>query len=59
MSKGSLVKRVVRKGIAVFEQWLKEEPTDNLDPEHYSKDGFAYRWMNAVTSRLLFETKIV
>ena len=57
MAKQSLFKRAVRKGIAVAQQWLKEEPTDDLDPTHYEKDDFAYRWMNAVMSRLLFEHK--
>ncbi len=47
----------MRKGIAVAQQWLKEEPTDDLDLTHYEKDDFAYRWMNAVMSRLLFEHK--
>jgi hypothetical protein len=57
MAKSSLVKRAVRKGVAVFQEWLKEEPTENLDPAHYPNDGFAYRWINAATSRLLFETR--
>jgi hypothetical protein len=57
MAKSSLVKRAVRKGVAVFQEWLKEEPTENIDAAHYANDGFAYRWINAVTSRLLFETR--
>ena len=57
MSKDSLFKRGVRKGVVMFQQWLKEEPTDDLDPAHYANDDFAYRWLNAVMARLLFETR--
>lgn len=55
MAKDSLLKRAVRKGVAVTQNWLKETPTDDLDPKHYANDDFAYRWMGAVLSRLQYE----
>lgn len=57
MAKDSLLKRAVRKGVAVAQNWLQETPTDDLDPRHYEKDDFAYRWMGAVLSRMQFEHK--
>jgi len=53
----SVLKRAVRKGLAVVQQWLKEIPTTDLDQKHYEKDDYAYRWMNAVVSRMLFDTR--